>query len=230
MVDFKYPVASPLRLLNLRTFRPVRNLARKYSALSSIVSALRNREPRHPSRTTHKSTLVLSRPHPRPSPWNRCACTTSATLVAWRSVKWITTAPHLKLSVTGKLGPSYSGGVERQKVVVKITRAKVLRRRLRPVRQVTADTRVMKGPAKTTSKRCTVRHAVSTAAGRGSIAPNGRPISWLAGIAAAGDEGKDAAAEVLGAVQAGGGCVERGGGGGTRETNTERETNTDGVC
>ena len=53
----------------------------------------------------------------------------------------------MKLSVTGKLGLSYSGGAERLKVVVKITRAKVLDRSLRPVHQVTADTRVMKGLA-----------------------------------------------------------------------------------
>ena len=46
-----------------------------------------------------------------------------------------------------------------------------------------------------TSKRCTVRHAVSTAADRGRVTPNGRSISRLAGIAADGDEGKDAAVE-----------------------------------
>ena len=47
----------------------------------------------------------------------------------------------------------------------------------------------------TTSKGCTVRHAVSAAADRGRIAPNGRPISRLAGIVADSDEGEDAAAE-----------------------------------
>ena len=79
---------------------------------------------RHPSSSTHESTPVLSRPHPRHSPLNRWASTTSATLLAWRSVKWITTAPHLKLSVTGNLEPIYSGSEERLKVVAKITRAK----------------------------------------------------------------------------------------------------------
>ena len=75
------------------------------------------------------------------------ASTTSTILLSWRSVKWITTAPHLKRSAAGNLGPRYSGGEQRLKVVVKIPRAKVLRRCFPPLRQVTADTRVMKGPA-----------------------------------------------------------------------------------
>ena len=49
------------------------------------------------------------------------------------------TAPHLNISVTGKLGLSYSGDEERLKVVVEIS--------LRSVRQVAAGTRTMNGPA-----------------------------------------------------------------------------------
>ena len=79
-------------------------------------------------------------------------------------------------------------------MVVKITRAKVLRRCLRPVRQVTADTRVMKGPAREEKALHSTTCGI-TAADRGRIAPNGRPISRLAGIAADGGQGKDAAAE-----------------------------------
>ena len=79
-------------------------------------------------------------------------------------------------------------------MVVKITRAKVLLRCLRPVRRTPPIPVSWRGP-QAWSKRCTVRHAVSTPADRRSIAQDGRPISCLAVIAADGGAGKDAAAE-----------------------------------
>ena len=108
-------------------------------------------------------------------------------------------------------------------MVVKITRAKVLLRCLRPVRRTPPIPVSWRGP-QAWSKRCTVRHAVSTAADRRSIAQDGRPISCLAVIAADGGAGKDAAAEarVLSRQEEG---VFAGGGEGDR-----RKTDTDGFC
>ena len=68
-----------------------------------------------------------------------------------------------------------------------------------------------------TSKRCTERHAVFTAAGQGA-APR---TSHLQEIAADGDEGFDAAAEASVLPRKGGGFVEGGGGCTPRQTRAE---------
>ena len=124
-----------------------------------------------------------------------------------------------------ELGPSDSGGEERLKVVVKITRAKDHRRCLRHVRQVTADTRVMKGLANdqqalygtTCGVHC--RRSRAHLPERAAYLPPSRP----AGIAADGDEEKDAAsaARVLSRQEKG--VLTKGGGVREKQTSTESD-------
>ena len=151
-------------------------------------AAVRNRNARRPSSATHITTFVLPALVHAPLRETGLVYALSLKQVRLYSINF---SPRVELSVTGKLGRSRSDGGERSRYEGIVT----IYRCLHPLRQIAADTYDMKGRV---SDEQALHGTTSGIHCRrpGRSAPNRRPTSHLQKIAADGDEGIDAAAEV----------------------------------